>query len=67
MTTETNQPTAEQLKARSEAMKAAFHREWANTLQSKAAALSGLPQSALAYEIAWHAYRAGRESVSHGR
>ncbi len=64
---ETQPMTAEQLKARSDAAKAAFHREWAVTLQAKAAALSGLPQSALAYEIAWHAYRAGRESAPHGR
>ena len=56
-----------QQKTESEASRAAFHREWSLTLQAKTAAFLGMPKTALAYEIAWHAFRAGRESVVNDR
>ena len=54
--------TASELKAESDAIRKSFHREWAATLQSKAETFYRMPASALAYEIAWHAFKAGIEA-----
>ena len=62
-----HQLTAEQLqsiKADSDQHRAAFHREWTQTLQAHASALESMPKASLAYEIAWKAFLAGRKSVS---
>ena len=61
MTTDTDA----QLRAKMDeatAARAAFERAWLATLQSKAEAFARLPARGLAYEIAWHAFRAGWNS-----
>ena len=60
-----NQLTAEQIqtiKVESDQHRAAFHREWTQTLQAHASALESMPKASLAYEIAWKAFLAGRKS-----
>jgi len=48
--------------ARIKAEKAQFDRIWVESLKIKAATFAHIPASALAYEMAWHGFRAGRAS-----
>ena len=60
-----NQLTADQIqaiKAEADQHRAAFHREWTQTIQAHASALESMPKASLAYEIAWKAFLAGRKS-----
>lgn len=47
--------------------KDAFVKYWRDTLETHVDNLSGCDPKALAYDAAWKAFRAGRESVSNGR
>ena len=40
----------------------AFERAWVESLKIKAATFAHIPASALAYEMAWHGFRAGKAS-----
>ena len=39
-----------------------FERAWVESLKIKAQTFAHIPANALAYEMAWHGFRAGRKS-----
>ena len=59
--TTTDQKEAVEL-ARINAEKAQFDRVWVDSLKIKAATFAHIPASALAYEMAWHGFKAGKAS-----
>lgn len=61
----TTEKSPAQIESESKAAKAAFGRVWAETLNPACTALASLPKTALAYEIAWKAFLAGRNSNAH--
>ena len=46
----------------SKALRNEFERAWVESLKIKAATFAHIPASALAYEMAWHGFRAGKAS-----
>tara|TARA_R110000868_G_C10873683_1_gene762442 strand:+ start:273 stop:995 length:723 start_codon:yes stop_codon:yes gene_type:complete len=45
------------------ASRSAFERAWVESLKIKAATFAHIPASALAYEMAWHGYKAGKATI----
>lgn len=70
MSAETNQEEVRKLAqddANRRIAREAFVKFWTGSLEARVHNLSGCDPKALAYDAAWHAFRAGRESMTHGR
>ena len=48
--------------AQARALRNEFERAWVESLKLKAQTFAHIPASALAYEMAWHGFRAGKAS-----
>ncbi len=54
--------TAELIKAEAYRVKSEFQRAWEDSLKFKAQSFAHIPQAAIAYEMAWHGFKAGKAS-----